>query len=92
MGVGDKPAEVGLLQGGFDLLDVGAFGQPDAARVAAEATAVMVAGDQDLGADRRGMRGQQGQQGMGGGAGDDLDPPLVLKAAKRADQAAWQAR
>ena len=49
--VHDEPADVRLLEHSFDALEVGAFRQPDAARVAAEAAPVVVARGEDLCAD-----------------------------------------
>ena len=66
--VEDEPADVRLLQKCFDAGDVGAFRQPDAARVAAETTAIMVARRQDLRADGRRMARQQRQQPVRGAA------------------------
>ena len=86
--VDDEPADVRLLQNLFHAVDVGAFRQPDAARVAAETTAVMVARDQDLRADGRRMIRQQRQQRVRGGGGDDFQPARVLKFAERADEVA----
>jgi hypothetical protein len=72
----------------FDAFGIGAFRQPDAARVAAETTAVMVARRQDLRAERRRMAGQQRQQRVRRGGGDDFHAAFVLEFAERADEIA----
>ena len=86
--VEDEPADVRLLQKRFDAVDVGAFRQPDAARVAAKATPVMVARGQNLRAEGRRMVRQQRQQPVRRGGGDDFDAALVLKFAERGDEVA----
>ena len=48
----------------------------------------MVARDEDLRADGRGMLGEQRQHGVGRGAGDDFQLALFLKFAERADEIA----
>ena len=86
--VHDEPADVRLLQNGVHALDVGAFRQPDAARVAAEPLVVVVARGEDLRAERRRMFGEQRQQRVRGGAGDDFQNAGVLEFAERADEVA----
>src|SRR5260221_2219343 len=86
VGVDDEPAEVRFLQRGLHSLDVGAFGQPDAARFATKTLRIMVAGDEDLGADRGRVTGQQRQHRMSGGACDDLQLSGFLEFAGGADQ------
>ncbi len=86
--VENEPADVRLLQKSFDAGDVGAFRQPDAARVAAKATPVMVARGQDLRADGRRMVRQQRQQSVRRGGGDDFNPAFVLKFSERGDEVA----
>ncbi len=76
VGVENEPADVGLLQKRLDAGGVGAFRQPDAARVAAKAAPVMVARGQNLRADGRRMVRQQRQQPVRGGGGDDFNPVL----------------
>src|SRR5439155_4262977 len=84
--VRDKPTNVRLLQNEFHAGGVSAFGQPDAARIATKAGAVVVARRENLGADRRRMIGQQRQQRVRGGAGDDFQSAAFLEFAERADQ------
>ena len=86
--VEDEPADVRLLQKLFDPLHVGAFRQPDAARVAPETTAVMVARGQNLRAEGRRMVRQQRQQSVRGGGGDDFNPAFVLELLEGVDQIA----
>ncbi len=50
MGIHDKPADIGFLEMLFDPRRVGAFRQPDPARITPETGPVMIAGDHDLGA------------------------------------------
>jgi hypothetical protein len=69
-------------------LGVGAFRQPDAARVAPEAAAVMVARREDLRADGRRMAGHQRQQTVRGGGGDDFQQAFVLKFFEGGDEVA----
>jgi hypothetical protein len=87
VGVHDEPADVRLLQDGLDALDVGAFREPDAARIAAEAAPVVVTRGEDLRADG-GRVVQQRQQRVRGGGGDDFEAALLLKLAERADEVA----
>src|SRR5205814_7301765 len=86
--VRDEPADVRLLHNIFHTGGVSAFGQPDAARVATETTAVMIARRQNLRADGRWMVGEQRDQRVRGGAGDDFEPAAVLKFSKRGDESA----
>src|SRR5438876_465677 len=59
MRIENKPANPCLAQHRLDALRVSAFRQPEAARSAAEAASIMIAGDQNLGAQRSGMLRQQ---------------------------------
>ena len=86
MVIADEPADVRFLQYGFNATCIGAFGQPDAARIATETTPIMVARRQDLRAQRRRMVRQQREQRVRGSAGDNFDPAKVLKLAERPDQ------
>src|SRR5207245_1733497 len=88
VGVGDEPAQVGLLKDAFQALRVSAFRKPDAARFAAKASPVMVPGNEYLGAQGGRMIGQQRQQCVRGGAGDYLQPAVVLELSKLAHQVA----
>ena len=83
---GDEPADVGLLQNAFDALGEGAFRQPDAARLASETLAVMIARDENLRPQGGRVVGQQRQQRVGRGAGGDFQQPVILKFAERADK------
>src|SRR5208282_4254600 len=62
------------------------FRQPDPLRRAAEAGSVVVASDEDLGAERRRMAGQERQYGVRRRAGDDFQSARVLELAQGADQ------
>ena len=86
--VRDEPADVRLLQNSFHAGGVGAFRQPDAARIATETTAIMIARGQDLRADGRRMIRQQRQQRVCRGAGDDFQSAEVLEFAECADEVA----
>ena len=79
--VENEPADVRLLQKLLDAAGVGAFRQPDAARIAPETAAVMVARGEDLRADGRRMVGHQRQQSVRGGGGDDFQHGLRLETA-----------
>src|ERR1039458_2722179 len=79
MRVEDEPADVGLLQKFLDAAGVGAFRQPDVARIAPATTAVMVARGEDLRANGRRMVRQERQQSVRGGGGDDFEDAGVLK-------------
>ena len=83
MRVENEPADVRFLQKFFYPVHIGAFGQPDAGRVAPKATAVVVAGGQNLRANGRRMIRQQRQQRVRGGGCDDFDPALVLKLDRK---------
>jgi len=74
--------DFGFLQKLFDARHIGAFGQPDAARVATETFAVVIASDHDLGADRFRIIGHQRQVTVCRSAGDD----------PRACQRSWNLR
>ena len=80
--VEDEPADVRLLQKNFDAGNVGAFRQPDSARVAPEATAIMVARRQNLRADGRWMIREQRQQSVRRAGGDDFQRAFVLKPSE----------
>ena len=87
--VEDEPADVRLpAKISSTPVHIGAFRQPDAARVAPEATAVMVARGEDLRADGRRMIGQQRQQRVRGGAGDDFQRPASWNLRKARDEIA----
>ena len=66
--VDDEPADVRFLQKIFHAVDVSAFRQPDAARIAAETTSIMIARDQNLRANGLRMIGHQRQQRVRRGA------------------------
>ena len=89
VGIQDEPADVGLLQEHFDAGGVGAFRQPDAARIAPETTAVMIARGENLRAEGRRMVGQQRQQAVRGGGGDDLQQARVLKPLEGLTRLPW---
>ena len=82
VGIDDKPANFGLLEMVLDPWVVGAFGQPDAAGVAAKAGAIIGAGDLDLGADGLREFAHEGQKAVGGAAGDDFQNAGVLEFAE----------
>src|ERR1017187_2541957 len=88
MRVHDEPADLGFLEKLFNAGHVRAFRQPDAARVTAEALAIVVARDHDLGANGFGMLGHQGQKTVRRAAGNDLELAHLLKLAERADEVA----
>ena len=84
--VDDEPADVRFLKKIFHAIDVSAFRQPDAARIAAETASIMIARDKDLRADRLRMIGHQRQERVRRGGGDDFEFSLLLKFAKRANE------
>ena len=88
VGVDDEPADFGLLEEFVDAGGVGAFGEPDAAGVASEAFAVVVAGDHDLGADGLGVLGHEREVAVGGAAGDDFEFAGVLEFAEGGEEVA----
>ena len=75
----NRPADIRLLQHAFNAFHVCALRQPDAARVAAKTTAIMIPRDENLRAQTRRMIRQQRQQCVRGRAGDDFQPARVLK-------------
>ncbi len=88
VGVDDEPADFRLLQKLVDARRVGAFRQPDAARIAPEAFAVVVARDHDLRPDRLGVLGHQRQVAVRRAAGDDFEFARVLEFAESGEQVA----
>jgi hypothetical protein len=86
VGIEDEPAEVGLLEGEFEAIGVGAFREPDAAGFASEPELVVIFGGEDLGLDGRGMAGEEGEERVCGRAGDDFELGVVLEFAEGGDE------
>ncbi|GEM_PF-1197403 len=86
--VGDEPPEVRSLQDLLQGLDVSAFRQPDAPRLAAKAMLVMVARHPHLRPQGRRVIRQQRQQGVRGGAGDDFQVARFLELPEGPHQVA----
>jgi hypothetical protein len=86
--INDEPADISLLQKLVDARRVGTFGQPDAARIAAETFAIVVPRDHDLRADGLRIFGHQRQVAVRGAAGDDLELARVLEFLERGQKIA----
>jgi hypothetical protein len=86
VGIEDEPAEVGLLEGEFEAIGVGTFGEPDAAGFASEPELVMIFSGEDLGLDGRGMASEEGEERVCGSAGNDFELGVVLEFAEGGDE------
>ena len=88
MRIDHEPTDVHLLQNRVDLGHIPALGQPDSRGIHAEAFAVGIAADEDLGAHRLGDGFHQRQEAVRGSAGDDLEDAVFLELGKRSDDVA----
>ena len=86
-----EPAQVRLREHPVEAGGVGAFRQPDAARVAAEGRAVVVPRDEDLRAHRLGELLHERQKAVRRRAGDDLEHAAILQRGECGDHVAMPA-
>src|SRR5262245_33852194 len=86
MGVRNEPADVRFLKQVLQALDVGTFGQPDAAGFASKPILIIVTSHQDLRARGRWVHLGQRQKGVCRGAGNNLNLAEVLKFLEGADE------
>ena len=78
MGIGNEPAKIGFLEDAIDVGHIGAFGQPDALRIAPETLPVIVPPDEHLSAHGLGNDLHEWQKSVRGCTGDDLNDPVFL--------------